>query len=308
MSRRVRLHYSGAVYHVMLCGNKGRPLFFTDQDRRRFYLLLRDAVERFDCRIHGFCLMTGHVHLIVQTGDAPLSRIIQSISLRYTKWLNGTQERTGHVFQGRYKALLLDAGAYLTELVRYLHFHPVRSGVADCADDHSWSSHHAYRGKESIPWLTTERFFSLLPHAGQHVRRAYDEYMAAGGREARRSEFHEGLIIGSDAFRDQAIRLADCHPYRDRGLGDIIDAVCRCYNITTEQLKAPGKARPFSEARALAALLVQETPGVHLSELGRLVGRDLATLGRAGRRLGEDAQRQPHITALRHEMGIVHTA
>jgi chromosomal replication initiation ATPase DnaA len=89
-------------------------------------------------------------------------------------------------------------------------------------------------------------------------------------------------------------------------LGDIIGAVCHRYNITTEQLKAPGKAWPFSEARApLASLLVQETPGVRLSELGRLVGRDLATLGRAGRRIGEDTRRQPRIAALRHEVGIV---
>jgi putative transposase len=305
MSRRARLHYPGAVYHVTLCGNEDQPLFFADQDRRRFYLLLRDAVERFDCRIHGFCLMTDHLHLIVQTGDAPLSRIIQSISLRYTKWINGIHERTGHVFQGRYRALLLDADVYLTELVRYLHLHPVRAGVADNADDHRWSSHHAYRGKESLSWLTTERFFSMLPQAGRHGRRAYAGYLATGGRESRRNEFHEGLIIGNASFREQALRLTDRSPDRDRGLGDIIGAVCRHYNITTEQLRAPGKARPFSEARALAALLVQETPGVRLSELGRLVGRDLATLGRAGRRIGADAQRKPRIAALRHEVGIV---
>jgi putative transposase len=308
MSRRARLHYPGAVYHVTLCGNGGQALFFADQDRRRLYLLLRDAVERFDCRIHGFCLMTDHMHLIVQTGDASLSRIIQSISLRYTKWINGSNGRTGHVLQGRYNALLLDADTYLTELVRYLHLHPVRAGVADCADDHRWSSHHAYLGKESLPWLTTERFFSLLSHAGRHGRRAYAGYLAGGGREARRSEFHEGLIIGSASFREQALRLADRHPDGDRGLSDIIGAVCRRYNITTEQLKAPGKAWPFSEARALASLLVQETPGVRLSELGRLVGRDLATLGRAGRRIGEDARRQPRIAALRHEVGIVRVA
>jgi putative transposase len=305
MSRRARLHYPGAVYHVMLRGSGGQPLFYDDTDRHRLYLLLREAVERFDCRIHGFCLMTDHIHLIVQTGDAPLSHIMQSLSLRYTKWINGTHGRTGHVFQGRYKALLLDADTYLTELVRYLHLHPVRTGVTACADDYCWSSHHAYQGKESLPWLTTDRFYSHLPQTGRKGRQAYERYMAMGRSEARKSEFHEGLVIGNASFREQALRQAHRQPGREQGLGDIINAVCRRYNITAEQLKAPGKARPYSEARALAALLVQETPGVRLSELGRMVGRDLATLGRAGRRLGEDTRHQPRIAALRHEVEIV---
>jgi REP element-mobilizing transposase RayT len=109
MARKSRIHYPGAVYHAMLRGNAGDPIFFADRDRYRLYLILQYAVEKFGCRIHAACLMTNHIHLVMQVGEMPLSRIMQNVSLRYTKWVNSTQGRTGHVFQERYKALLIDA-------------------------------------------------------------------------------------------------------------------------------------------------------------------------------------------------------
>jgi REP element-mobilizing transposase RayT len=136
MARKPRIHYPGAAYHVILRGNAGLPIFFDERDRYRLYLFLQSVVEKFDCRVHGFCLMTNHIHLIIQTGELSLSHIMQSLSLRYTKWINYTQARTGHVFQGRYKALLLDADTYLQELVRYVHLNPVRAGIATSPDEY----------------------------------------------------------------------------------------------------------------------------------------------------------------------------
>ncbi|MDH5561852.1 MAG: transposase, partial [Deltaproteobacteria bacterium] len=127
MARKPRIHYPGAVYHVILRGNGGQDIFFSKADRSRFYLLLQDGAERFSHRIHAFCLMTNHVHLAIQVGEVPLSRIMQNISFRYTGYLNRRKQRTGHVFQGRYKALLIDADSYLVELVRYIHCNPVRA-------------------------------------------------------------------------------------------------------------------------------------------------------------------------------------
>jgi REP element-mobilizing transposase RayT len=86
-------------------------------------------VEKFGCRIHAFCLMNNHIHLVLQVADIPLSRIMQNVSLRFTKWINYSRSRTGHLFQGRYKSLLIDAETYLLELVRYVHLNPVRAGI-----------------------------------------------------------------------------------------------------------------------------------------------------------------------------------
>ena len=121
MARKPRIHYPGAFYHVILRGNDGQDIFYTKIDRSRFCELLQEGIERYEHRIHGFCLMSNHLHLIVQAGDIPLSRILQNVSFRYTRYINKKKKRIGHLFQGRYKAILIDADSYLLELVRYIH-------------------------------------------------------------------------------------------------------------------------------------------------------------------------------------------
>ena len=113
MARKHRIYYPGAYYHVILRGNTQQDIFFTDNDRFRFYLLLQEGIERYGHTIHAFCLMNNHIHLLCQVDLVPLSRIIQNIAFRYARWINWSRERTGHLFQGRYKAILIDADEYL---------------------------------------------------------------------------------------------------------------------------------------------------------------------------------------------------
>ena len=113
MARKPRVHYIGALYHVMVRGNDGQNIFTDEEDRYRFYLFLQEGVEKFGHRIHAFCLMNNHVHLAIQVGEKPLSRIMQNLCFRYTQWFNSRQKRVGHLFQGRYKAIVVDADVYL---------------------------------------------------------------------------------------------------------------------------------------------------------------------------------------------------
>lgn len=294
MPRKPRIHYTGAVYHVILRGNAGQPVFFGDGDRLRLYLFLQESVDRFGYRIHGFCFMTNHVHLIVQVADMPLSVIMQNLALRFTKWINYTQRRTGHIFQGRYKALLLDADAYLLELVRYVHLNPVRAGMVKFPEEYPWSGHHAYLGSETLPWLTTEWVLSLLGRDTDSAQKAYRRFVDEGIGEEKRIEFHcgtcEGRILGDDEFADNALNKSDQPRSREWTLQDVAASVCRRYGITLEQLRAPGKARPFSEARALAAVIVLEAPHLFLTELGKLVNRDVSALGKAAQRIRPQLQ------------------
>jgi REP element-mobilizing transposase RayT len=169
MARKPRVHCPGALYHVILRGNAGQTIFFDDRDRARFYLLLQEGTERFRHRIHAFCLMSNHVHLAIQVADLPLSRIIQNLSFRYTKWVNWRQSRSGHLFQGRYKAVLVDADAYLLELTRYIHLNPVEAGLVKEPEEHM-GSHRAYLGLGDS-WLTTVGFYLSLKR----------EYLQPGG-------------------------------------------------------------------------------------------------------------------------------
>lgn len=288
MPRKPRIHFPGAVYHVILRGNAGEPIFFDNRDRYRLYLILQYAVERFRCRIHAFCLMRNHLHLALQVDDIPLSRIMQNISQRFTKWINYTQTRTGHLFQGRYKALLIDADSYLLELVRYIHLNPVRAGASATPEDYPWTGHHAYLGREFIPWLTTDFLLSIFSPRVEEARSAYASFVRDGMGEGRRSEFHsgtcEGRILGEETFTDEVLSRVSQRAEWKYSLEEVIAAVCAHYQISPEKLEMPGKVRPMTEARAVAAAIVQQSPHLRMTDLAKLLGRDMSALGKAAQR------------------------
>lgn len=149
MSRKPRIHAESAVYHVILRGNARQEIFSDDRDQFRFYDILHKSYERFRYRIVSFCLMSNHIHLAVQVGEVPLSRIIQNVAQRYTQWFNWRHQKCGHLFQGRYKAIMVDADSYLSELAAYLHLNPVRARIVQRPEQYLWSSQRVYLGKET---------------------------------------------------------------------------------------------------------------------------------------------------------------
>ncbi|HIJ96991.1 MAG TPA: transposase [Desulfuromonadales bacterium] len=289
MARKQRIHYSGAFYHVILRGNAGGPIFFSDSDRYRLYLILQYAVEKFRCRIHAFCLMQNHLHLVMQVEDVPLSRIMQNISLRFTKWINYTHVRTGHLFQGRYKALLIDADAYLLELVRYVHLNPVRAGASVILTEYPWNGHRGYLGVEQIPWLTTDYVLSMFSAQFDRSLAAYEQFVNDGLVEGTRGEFYsgscEGRILGDEQFTDEILEKVQQQVERQYSLEDVLEAVCAHYRLSPELLQVAGKARPMSEARGVAAAIVQESSHLRLIDLAKQLKRDSSALAKASRRL-----------------------
>lgn len=291
MARKPRIHYPGAFYHVILRGNGGQDIFNSEADRSRFYLLIQEGIERYGHRIHAFCLMTNHVHLLIEVGTVPLSRIMQNLSFRYTRYVNALEKRMGHLFQGRYKGLLIDKDSYLLELTRYIHCNPIRAGLVTDPGKYRWSGHLAYLGKESIPWLTTEPVLSQFAGQVKKASMLYLQFVQAGVREPHRQDFHtgsyEGRILGNDYFSEKALAQADEEASCMVSLADVIKATCSIYNLKDVLLIEPGKKQPAAEARAVVAYLVQEREGLYLTELGIFLRRDIAALSRAAGRLRE---------------------
>ncbi len=290
MPRKPRLHYPGAVYHVILRGNSGQDVFFDAGDRTRFFLLLQESVERFEYRIHAFCLMTTHLHLAIQVGDVPLSRIMQNIGFRYTQFINRKYERAGHLFQGRYKALMIDADSYLLELIRYIHLNPVRAGMVRRPEEYPWSSHSSYlEAAPRPPWLTAD--WALAQFAGQAGPAAerFKRFVNDGLGEGHRDDFHrgsfEGRALGDDTFIEQALLQAKEKRDADITLNQIIESVCFTYQLNTTDLRSPGKAQPAAEARAVAAFVVRNAASLSLSELAGFLDRDLSGLSQAALRI-----------------------
>jgi REP element-mobilizing transposase RayT len=262
--------------------------------------------EKFGCRIHAFCCMTNHIHIALQVGTIPLSKIMQNLSLRYTNWVNRKYHRTGHVFQGRFKAILIDADSYLLELVRYIHLNPVRAGIVSQPTEYSWSSHKAYLGKEDLSWLTTESVLSQFADEISKARKRYREFVTAGIDEARRPEFHsgslEGRILGDDCFADEVLQKACQQSNQPKSLDEILVAICNHFSISLDEVAAIGKTKPQSEVRAIAALLIRESPDHSLTELGTKLNRDVSSLSQAARRLAESMNADPDLARRVNEL------
>jgi REP element-mobilizing transposase RayT len=273
----------------MVRGNGGQNIFTSEEDRYRFYLFLQEGVEKFGHRIHAFCLMDNHVHLAIQVGEKPLSRIMQNFCFRYTQWVNSRQKKVGHLFQGRYKAILVDADSYLAELVRYIHLNPVRAKIVKAPENYPWSGHMAYIGHDKLPWLTTDWVLSQFSQRLKTARAKYEDFIKEGKGEGHRKEFHcgtsEGRILGDDTFIEKALEKAEQAERKPAAIGEIIEKVVELYGLTEKEIVTVGKQRYQSEARGMIAYLVREISGLSLTDLSRRMKRDVSSLSEAADRI-----------------------
>jgi REP element-mobilizing transposase RayT len=303
MARKPRIHLPGGVYHVMLRGNGGQGIFFRDADRAHLTQLLQDGIDRFGYRIHAFCWMTNHLHLALQVADVPLSKIMHNVAFRYTRWINQQQRRVGHLFQGRYHAVLVETDPYLVALVRYIHLNPVRAGLVSDPAAYPWSGHRAYLGQETQPWLTTEWVLSLLAQREATARRRYAQFVQEGLQQGYREEFHRGAtdtrVLGSDTFMEQAVGTTQSTPVKPPSLDEVVTGVCTVYELPEAQLRSRGRSRHAAEARAMIAWLAVHWGSATLTAVGQRFGRDVATLSITVRRLKERAQ---HSEALQQRL------
>jgi hypothetical protein len=233
--------------------------------------------------------MTTHIYLAIQVGDSPLSRIMQTIGFCYAQFINCKFQRTGHLFQVRYKALLIDADSYLLELIRYLHLNPVRAGMVRFPDEYPWSSHPSYSGDSPRPpWLTMDWALAQFG-SSETASKRYREFIDDGLAEGHWKEFHRGSFedraLGDDAFIDQALLQAEEMKAVAINLDQVIESVCSAYQLTAVELCKAGKAQPAAEAKALATLLVRNCDALSLVQLAEFLKRDLSGLSQAARRM-----------------------
>ena len=301
MARKPRVHYPGAWYHVILRGNGGQDVFFSDTDRLRFFGLLADGIEKYHHSIHCYCLMTNHVHLLVQVGGTPLSKIIHNLSFRYTRYINDRLGRTGHLFQGRYMAILVDADTYLLQLVRYIHSNPVRAGFAGSPGDYRWSSHQSYSGERTVPWLATDRVLGLFSPVHPRAIELYREFMGLAGSaflaEKTENENKHIHILGEGEFADNV--LSECfHQNSSRlDLDELLAGVCSFYSVTFEELSSNCRKREIVEARSAAAYLIREAESFTLADLGKKLNRESSSLSHAAARFEQKARQNNTLSA-----------
>jgi putative transposase len=219
MARKPRIEFEGALYHVITRGNQKQRIFRGTEDYERYLKILGDYKTRYDFALYAYVLMRSHVHLLMETKEAPLSRILQGINQSYTMYFNRRYATVGHLFQGRYKAILCDRDSYLLSLVKYIHMNPVRAGVAKTLDAYPWSSHESYVWETKAGGMVdTELVLKMFSEDLKKARRPYREYM--GQKEVlRREEVYATVdqrILGDEGFVEKVIAKTGRRDVRGR--------------------------------------------------------------------------------------------
>jgi REP element-mobilizing transposase RayT len=173
VARPLRIEYPGAFYHVTTRGNEQKEIFKSQRDREQFLSYLESATERYGAVIHAYCLMSNHYHLMLETPQGNLSQIMKHINSSYTTYFNVKRKRAGHLLQGRFKAILVEADSYATELTRYIHLNPVRAKIVETPEAYPWMSYRCYTEGVAPSWLTTG---FILGYFGRKATTARENY------------------------------------------------------------------------------------------------------------------------------------
>ena len=178
MPRAPRVHVPGGLYHVVLRGNHQQAVFDREGDYHLFEDILARALRRYAARVHAYCWMTNHVHLAAQVGDIQLGRLMHAVASPYARRKQRRIPTTGHLFERRYRAILVDTDAYWLTLVRYIHRNPVEAGIVADPADYRWSSHRSYLGRASPAWLTMGPTLAMFGGSAADAAAAYYRFVA----------------------------------------------------------------------------------------------------------------------------------
>ncbi len=328
MARPQRIEYEGAVYHVTARGNERRALFGDDGDRERFLRVLGESVASFEIRLYLFCLMTNHLHLVLETPRGNLGRFMHRLQTAYTVYFNHRHQRHGHLLQGRYGAVLVERDAYLLRLSRYMHLNPVfttalrRRPLAErlaVLRQYPWSSYRSYIGRERRrAWVDYAPILATVGAPGTRQSGAYRRFVEAGIEQIDAGFLDEArlsrLCLGSEGFRARIqawyerrlagrLRPEDI-AFRRTGtrlpVARILGAVCAQRGIAREALL--GRRRDALD-RALAARLLCDYGGLTQREVAAVVG--LRSGAAVSAQLRNLAQRLSTDPSLRRQMAAL---
>lgn len=204
MARPLRIEYDGALYHVTSRGNERKPIFRDDADRELFFNTLSQVTQRFHWLCHAYCLMNNHYHLLVETPDGNLSKGMRQLNGVYTQVFNHRHRRVGHLFQGRFNAILVQKDSHFLEVCRYVVLNPVRAKSSSHPGEWKWSSYRATLGQATVPdWLTIDEILSHFGARRSLAQEKYREYVAqAIGAPTIWEDLKAQSILGTEGFAE----------------------------------------------------------------------------------------------------------
>ena len=247
MTRPLRLEFPGALYHVTSRGNRRNPIYVDDADRSAWLRVLGRVCERHHFVIHSFCQMTNHYHLLVETVEPNLATGMRQLNGLYSQYFNWRHSLVGHLFQGRYKAILVQKESYLLELSRYIVLNPLRAKVVSSLDDWQWSSHPYFVSREQAPsWLERNWLLNRFGNAHMEAISAYRAFVLQGINEITPlAAIRHQILLGDDAFV-----AAHQEQQRSEDLGEVVRTERRAVALPLAEYQARYADRDEAMARA----------------------------------------------------------
>lgn len=271
MARKPRVHFPGALYHVISRGNQRQEIFYDDKDRTVCLSYLSEYKVRYAIRLYAYALMKNHIHLLLEVSEIPLSRFMQSFLFGYARYFNKRHDKVGHLFQGRYKAIVCDKDAYLLELVRYIHLNPVRAKVVRDPGRYLWTSHLSYLGMGNQGLTDMDYVLAQFGKSKSIAKMKYEEFILEELESGHQKKFYEvkdQRYLGEENFINQIEnekRNREGVVYEipfevivgevSKGCGVTIDQL---YSLTYERKGAHGRGIVGYLARKLTGQMVKD--------------------------------------------------
>ncbi|WP_405226384.1 transposase [Lentisalinibacter sediminis] len=284
MTRPRRLHVPGSLYHVILRGNNRQEIFFSVADRVYLDQLVGRATASLKAEVHAYCWMPNHIHMAIRVGEAPLGRLMQWIASRYAFRVNRQREATGHLFERRYRALLVDVDAYALQLVRYIHLNPVKAGLIRNPADYPWSSHRYYLGGDAPPWLRTDWILAMFGNRRIAARAAYRRFVGDDPDAELPPEFLAGdpedeRVTGADRLLSEPNDPLDARP-ADQDLDGLIAAAAQRHGCEVAAITGPSRERRLVRVRREIARQARDRGVASVAEIARRLNRSDSAVAR----------------------------
>ncbi|MDH3975021.1 MAG: transposase [Deltaproteobacteria bacterium] len=287
MPRKPRIEFEGAFYHVTTRGNQRQNIYKDEEDFRKYLEILTRYKKRYGFNLYAYVLMSNHVHLLVETGSISLSKIFQGINQSFTLYFNKKYNLSGHLFQGRYRAILCEKDAYLLSLLKYIHLNPVRAGMVKDVKDYRWSSHKVYTGEtKQTELIDADDVLGIFSIKRSNARELYQCFISDAETIEKQDVYRtvDQQLLGNEAFIDEVIKkssrvIEKKRMTKEYTLNEIAIAVERMFCVDIEQLRGKGKSENSRKGKKLFSIVSNEY-GYKGSEIATFIGKDPSVITR----------------------------
>jgi putative transposase len=298
MARPYRFQGENCFYHITSRGDGRKSIFISDYDHHKFLRYLLNAKIKYNFYLYAYVLMNNHYHLLIETSQPNLSKIMHYINSAYTTYYNIKRHKYGHLFQGRYKSILVDKDSYLLELTRYIHLNPVRANIVAKPEDFKYSSYQCYIKKADDGYIDEKQIREVISIAPDHYRQYVEEGIGKKGTPLK--DVYAGFILGKPSFIKEKLKIlkekveSKDFSYKDELRGpaaevkDIMELIGKKYGINMSEPHKMKKHR--IKEKKIAIYLIKRYSNLNNDDLGKIFGISYSAASKAARSVEKQMQ------------------